>query len=78
MTVATASYVGAALKTEELHRCWRHTLACAIISEELGRVCSLGGDRAYNAGLLHDLLTVSVTGTIFTLTFLLTYYLASR
>ena len=55
MTVATASYLEAALKTEDLHRCWRHTLACAILSEELGRVCSLGGDRAYTAGLLHDL-----------------------
>ncbi|MGB9605904.1 MAG: HDOD domain-containing protein, partial [Bryobacteraceae bacterium] len=55
MTVATANYMQAALKVQELYRCWRHTLACAVINEELARLSSLPEDVAYAAGLLHDL-----------------------
>jgi putative nucleotidyltransferase with HDIG domain len=54
MTVATANYMQAALKIQELYRCWRHTLACALISEELARICGQPDDVAYTAGLLHD------------------------
>jgi len=55
MTVATANYMHAALKIQELYRCWRHTLACALLTEELARICGLPEDIAYTAGLLHDL-----------------------
>lgn len=55
MTVATANYMHAALKIQELYRCWRHMLACALLTEELARVCSVPEDVAYTAGLLHDL-----------------------
>lgn len=54
MTVATANHMKAALRIEELSRCWRHMLACALITEELARSCSVFEDRAYTAGLLHD------------------------
>lgn len=54
MTVATANHMKAALKIEELSRCWRHMLACAVLTEELARSCSTFEDRAYSAGLLHD------------------------
>jgi putative nucleotidyltransferase with HDIG domain len=54
MTVATANYMQAALKVQELYRCWRHTLACALVSEELARLCGQPEDAAYTAGLLHD------------------------
>ena len=39
----------------ELQRCWRHSLATAVLAEELARVASLRPDQAYTAGLLHDL-----------------------
>ena len=55
LSVATANYMKAALKTDELHRCWRHTLASAVICRELARACALPEDRAYTAGLLHDI-----------------------
>src|ERR1019366_8816750 len=55
MTVATANHMKAALKIEELSRCWRHMLACALLTEELARSCSVFEDRAYTAGLMHDL-----------------------
>lgn len=55
LSVATANYMKAALKTEELRRCWRHTLASAVICRELARASALPEDRAYTAGLLHDI-----------------------
>ncbi|MBM3749275.1 MAG: HDOD domain-containing protein [Acidobacteria bacterium] len=55
LTVALGSYMRAALRIEALRRCWRHSLACALASEELARICSQPGDRAFTAGLLHDI-----------------------
>ena len=37
------------------HRCWRHSLASAIVSEHIARVAMLDPGQAYTAGLLHDL-----------------------
>jgi putative nucleotidyltransferase with HDIG domain len=54
MTVATGMYLKKALQIGELRRCWRHTLACALLTEELARACSIHLDMAYTAGLLHD------------------------
>jgi HD-like signal output (HDOD) protein len=54
MTVATSNHMKAVLHIEELARCWRHMLACALLTEELARSCSAFEDRAYTAGLLHD------------------------
>ncbi len=55
MTVAAANYMQAAMRIQELYRCWRHTLACALLSEELARLTAQPQDVAYTAGLLHDL-----------------------
>src|SRR3954453_19992055 len=52
MTVATSNHMKAALKIEELSLCWRHMVACAVITEELARSCSAFEDGAYSAGLL--------------------------
>jgi HD-like signal output (HDOD) protein len=54
MTVATSNHMKAALRIEELSRCWRHMLACALLTEELARSCHAFEERAYTAGLLHD------------------------
>jgi HD-like signal output (HDOD) protein len=55
MTVASGRYLKAALEIAELRRCWRHTLACALICEELARACSIHEDVAYTAGLMHNI-----------------------
>lgn len=55
LTVATGVYLKKALQIEELRRCWRHTLACAMLAEELARACLVHLDLAYTAGLLHDI-----------------------
>jgi putative nucleotidyltransferase with HDIG domain len=54
ITVATGIYLKRVLQIEELRRCWRHTLACALLTEELARACLVHVDLAYTAGLLHD------------------------
>ncbi len=54
MTVASGMYLNSALKIEELRRCWRHTLACALLTEELAYACGVHEDVAYTAGLMHD------------------------
>jgi HD-like signal output (HDOD) protein len=54
VTVATANHMKGVLQVEELARCWRHMLATALLTEELARSCSAFEDRAYTAGLLHD------------------------
>ena len=55
MSVATANYSRAALKTEALQKCWRHTLATAILCREVARAAGVQAERAYSLGLLHDI-----------------------
>ncbi|HTX34336.1 MAG TPA: HDOD domain-containing protein [Bryobacteraceae bacterium] len=55
MTVATTNYMRAAFRTEALTKCWRHTLASAVVSRELARASGQDPDRAYTLGLLHDI-----------------------
>lgn len=55
MTVAMRTYLKTAMRLPVLRRCWRHSLACAVLSSELAPVCRVPGDSAYTAGLLHDI-----------------------
>jgi HD-like signal output (HDOD) protein len=46
------------MRLDVLRSIWRHSLACAIVSEELSEACSptqSRDDRAYTTGLLHDI-----------------------
>ncbi len=53
MTVAMRTYLKTALRLPVLRRCWRHSLACAVLTGELCAPNS--ADSAYTAGLLHDI-----------------------
>ena len=55
MTVGVGSYLRSSLKLAVLRRCWRHSLGCALIAEELAPALKARPDQAYTAGLLHDL-----------------------
>jgi putative nucleotidyltransferase with HDIG domain len=55
LTVAVGSYGRLAFRIEALKKCWHHSLATALLSEEIASACSINRDRAYTAGLLHDL-----------------------
>jgi putative nucleotidyltransferase with HDIG domain len=49
------AFVGNVQVTPELQSSWRHSLACALIAEELAPSYGIAGDHGYTAGLLHDL-----------------------
>lgn len=52
---ATAGMTGKALKAyPELRRCWRHSLAVAVLAERLAPDFEIEPEKAYTAGLLHD------------------------
>ena len=55
LTHATAAYVGGALKTEALRRCWQHTVATAVLAEEIAIACEVYGNVAFTAGIMHDI-----------------------
>jgi HD-like signal output (HDOD) protein len=54
-TAASDIYLKGKLNIEELRRCWTHTLACAVLSEELARAARVHLDEAYTSGLMHDI-----------------------
>jgi putative nucleotidyltransferase with HDIG domain len=55
ITVGLRAYVKSAVKAPVLRRCWTHSMACGIVSQELAAACFMKGDEAYTAGLLHDI-----------------------
>jgi putative nucleotidyltransferase with HDIG domain len=55
MTVAMRTYLKSAMRLPVLRRCWRHSLACAVLAGELSAATRRGVDAAYTAGLLHDI-----------------------
>lgn len=58
LTFSTKSCFQTALRLDLLRAIWRHSLACALICEELSEACApfqSRGDQAYTAGLLHNI-----------------------
>lgn len=52
---ATAAYVGGAPKTEALRRSWQHTIATAVLAEEIAMACEMFMSMAFTAGIMHDI-----------------------
>ena len=55
LTLATASYARVSMRRAGLRCCWQHTIACAILAEEIALTCSAFTDQAYTAGMIHDI-----------------------
>jgi len=56
LTVSMKGFLRTALRLDLLRRLWRHSLATALLCEEVSAVCSpTKDDRAYTAGLLHNI-----------------------
>jgi HD-like signal output (HDOD) protein len=58
VTFSTKSCFQTALRLDLLRALWRHSLACALICEELSEASApfqSRGDQAYTAGLLHNI-----------------------
>jgi HD-like signal output (HDOD) protein len=51
---ATASYAQGGLKTETMRRCWQHTVATAVLADEIAAACDAFGSVAFTAGIMHD------------------------
>ena len=54
LTVASGRFSHSFLRNQGLRICWDHSVACALIAEELAQEIDVAKDRAYTAGLLHD------------------------
>jgi putative nucleotidyltransferase with HDIG domain len=54
MTVAMRAYLKTGLNTKPVQQCWHHSLACALLAEELAPLYAVAKDTAYTAGLMHD------------------------
>ena len=52
---ATAAYSKGALRTAELRRCWQHTVATAVLAEEIAHACDAFTNVAFTAGIMHDI-----------------------
>ena len=52
---ATAAYAKGALRTAELRRCWQHTVATAVLAEEIAQACGAFTNVAFTAGIMHDI-----------------------
>jgi putative nucleotidyltransferase with HDIG domain len=55
LTVALRRLLGGVFATEAARVCWRHSLACAMIADELALALMMPSDTVYTAGLVHDL-----------------------
>jgi putative nucleotidyltransferase with HDIG domain len=51
---ATAAYAQGGLKTETMRRCWQHTVATAVLAEEIAAACGAFSSVAFTAGIMHD------------------------
>lgn len=55
ITVGVRAYLNDSLHLPVLRACWRHSLACAFIAEQLAVAELADKDIAYTAGILHDI-----------------------
>jgi len=54
LTVSLSRFAARFLRFENVRSCWHHVIATAILAEQLAVDLNIGKDRAYTAGLLHD------------------------
>ena len=54
LTVALRNFSRSATAAPVFRQCWRHSLACALLSSDLAQVNMIERDTAYSLGLLHD------------------------
>jgi putative nucleotidyltransferase with HDIG domain len=55
LTQAAAAYTQGALRAGELRRCWQHSIATAVLANEIALACKAFVDTAFTAGIMHDI-----------------------
>jgi HD-like signal output (HDOD) protein len=53
VTVAMRGFLGK--RNPLIHQCWQHSVACALACEEISTIFDISSDRAYTAGIMHDI-----------------------
>jgi HD-like signal output (HDOD) protein len=53
VTVAMRGFLGN--RSSLVHQCWRHSAACALVCDEISHLYDFSRERAYTAGLMHDI-----------------------
>ena len=54
VTYATASYAAQQPHNPELQSCWQHSLATAVLADEIAKACGASTSTVFTAGILHD------------------------
>jgi HD-like signal output (HDOD) protein len=52
---AAGAYAGGRLKTDVMRRCWQHTVATAVLADEIAAACGEFTGVAFTAGIIHDI-----------------------
>jgi HD-like signal output (HDOD) protein len=52
--IALRTMMEGAPKAPPLRRCWKHSIACALIARDLAPAYHVPSEQAYTAGILHD------------------------
>jgi HD-like signal output (HDOD) protein len=52
---ATAAYAQGGLKTETMRRSWRHTVATAVLADEIAHASDAFTSVAFTSGIMHDI-----------------------
>jgi HD-like signal output (HDOD) protein len=55
VSLAASAYASGALRTDELRRCWEHSVATAIVADQIARAGGAFIGQAYTAGIVHDI-----------------------
>ena len=55
VTIGIRAFLRDSLEIPALCACWRHSLASAIVAEQLSRVILADKDTLYTAGIMHDI-----------------------
>ena len=55
LAVGVRAYLGKSLHHESFRAIWRHSLACALIAEQLAQETSMNQNTAFTSGILHDI-----------------------
>jgi putative nucleotidyltransferase with HDIG domain len=52
---ATAGYTAHGPSNAELRMCWQHSVATAVLADQIGQACGCYTTMAFTAGILHDI-----------------------
>ena len=55
MLYGAGSFAKKSLRTAEMRGCWQHSIATAVIAEQIAKCCGMFTNTAFTAGIMHDI-----------------------